>query len=247
MVVRNPFLTVLKELEEAFRRLEPQVPPPVRRAHRDGFVLRYNEQSPQQALLLKFARQISGLHAIDLLLASGFVQEQCVIQRTLDDIEEDILFLTLGLSTGDWTEHHKKYLEYFWMEDPRDGSSTRGSIPRDKIRAFINRASGLDDPSSANANGRAIYKAYSGYVHAAAENAIDMCVGEPPRYLLSGMRESPLFQDHADDAWNYFYRGQVSATVMAKAFGDDALWAERYASLKGFEAAFSSRIFPANV
>lgn len=242
--MKNPFLAVLKELEDAFRRLEPQVPAPIKRAYKDGFVLRYEEQSVQQALLLKFARQISGLHTIDLLLGAGFLQEQCVIQRTLDDIEEDILFLTLGLSTGDWTEHHKKYLEYFWMEEPKDGTSTRGLVPRDKIRAFVNRSSGLEDPSSANANGRIIYKMYSGYVHVAAENAIDMCVGNPPRYLLSGMRESPLYDDHAADAWNYFYRGLVSATIMAKAFSDDALWAERYASLKGFEQAYSAHIFP---
>jgi hypothetical protein len=241
--MKNPFLSVLAELEATFRQLEGQVPPPIKKPYKDGFLLRYYEQSPQQALLMKFARQISGLHAIDLLLMNGFVQEQCVIQRTLDDIEQDILFLTLGLSTGDWTDHHVRYLNDFWMEEAIVGASNRGMVPRDKIRAYINRSAGTDDPSSANANDRVIYKAYSGYVHVAAASTIDMCVGEPPRYLLSGMQTSPLYGDHIDDAWNYFYRGLVSATVMAKAFEDENLWAERYQSLKGFEQAFEDKIF----
>ena len=171
------------------------------------------------------------------------MQEQAVIQRTLDDIAEDILYITLGLSTGNWTDDHARYLEYFWMDEPIPGSVGRGMVRRDKIRAYNNRLPGLNDPSSADANGRAIYKAYSGYVHAASVNIIDMCIGEPPRYHLAGMRKSPLYEDHVQDAWNYFYRGLVSSVVMAKAFEDSELWAERYSSLKGFEKTFAEKIF----
>ena len=96
--MRKVFLEVLKTLEPAFRRLESQVPPPVKMPYKDGFRLRYIEKTPQQALLQKFARKISGLHAIDLLLLAGLAQEQGVIQRTMDEIDEDILFITLGLS-----------------------------------------------------------------------------------------------------------------------------------------------------
>ena len=118
--MRKIFLDVLAVLERAFRRLESQVPPPIKLPFKDGFQLRYAEKTPQQALLQKFARHISGLRALDLLLLHGLAQEQGVIQRTLDDIEEDIFFITLGLTTGNWTENHTKYLEYFWMEE--DGS-----------------------------------------------------------------------------------------------------------------------------
>lgn len=230
-------------MDAAFRRLESQVPPPERVKYKDGFILRYREKSPQQALLQKFARQVSGLHVLSLLLRHGFVQEQGVIQRTLDDIAEDILFITLGLSTKNWTEHHTKYLEYFWMEEPTAGSPARGMVKRDKIRAYNNRLPGLDDPSTADANGRLIYKTYSGYVHAASVNIIDMCVGDPPRYYLAGMCRSPLYEDHVQDAWNYFYRGLVSSLIMAKAFDDSELWHERYRSVKGFEEAFSEKLF----
>lgn len=237
------FQQVLTELEAAFRALESQVPPPVRRSYKDGFVLRYAERSNKQALLQKFARQISGLYALRLLLDHGFAQEQGVLQRMLDEIAEDIVYLALAMSIGPWTSNHTKYLDYFWSEDRGSSSNTLGMVQRKSIRAYVNRQGGLPDPSSADANGRRIYQAYSGYVHAKSENIMDMCVGEPPLYCLSGTKQSPLHGDHADDAWNYFYRGLVSAVWIAKAFEDSALQSVRYSSVKAFERAFSSQIF----
>jgi hypothetical protein len=89
--MNDVFNRLMAELEGAFRRLEEQVPPPVKESYKDGFILRYVEQTPQQAMLQKFARLISGLHSIRLLLVNGFLQEMGVIQRTLDDFEEDII------------------------------------------------------------------------------------------------------------------------------------------------------------
>jgi hypothetical protein len=236
--VREIFRQVLSELTSAFRRLEAQVPAPAKVPFRDSFKVRYTEKTPQQALLQKFARQISGLHALDLLLLHGFLQEQGVIQRTLGDLHEDISFIAFALIRGDWTEHHTRYLEDFWSDDPV------GAVRRDKIRAYVNRAGGLPDPSSANANGRDIFRAYSGYVHAASVNTLDMCAGETMTYLLAGMRDSPLYRDHLDDAWNYYYRGLVSSVFIAQAFGDEEIRSERYISLKSFERQFADRLFP---
>jgi len=243
--MRRVFLGVLDALEQAFRRLEAQVPPPTKIAHKAGFRLRYREETPQQALLQKFARQISGLHAIDALLLRGLAQEQGVIQRTLDEIDEDILFISLGLTTGKWTENHRKYLEYFWMEEEGAGVTKRGMIARDKIRAYVNRAFGQSDPSSADSIGRTLFQAYSGYVHANSVAIIDMCQGEPPRYFLSGIHGTPMHQDHVRDAWNYFYRGLISSAVVPKAFGDDELGTQQFAIVRSFESQFASKIFPA--
>jgi hypothetical protein len=236
--MREIFQQVLSELTSAFRRLEAQVPAPAKLPYKDGFIVRYVDKTPLQALLQKFARQISGLHALDLLLLNGFLQEQGVIQRTLDDIDEDILFVALALISGDWTDHHTRYLEDFWSEDPI------GAVKRDKIKAYVNRTGGLPDTSSANATGRDLFRAYSGYVHAASVNVVDMCAGEPMTYHLAGMRDSPLYRDHLDDAWNYFYRGLTSSVFVAQAFGYEELRVERYNSLKGFERQFAERLFP---
>jgi hypothetical protein len=39
------------------------------------------------------------------------------------------------------------------------------------------------------------------------------------------------------------YRGLVASTLMARLFGDEALWNTRYRSLKGFEKAHRDMIF----
>lgn len=232
----EPFQRVMAQLEQTFRRLEPQVPPPVLQDEGAGFVLRYQEKTVQQALLQKFARQISGLYALDLLLQYGFCQEQGVIQRTLMDIDEDIMFLAIGMKT-DWTKRHDEYLEYFWMEE-----QGAGMVPRDKIRAFVHNAG--DDPSTGTAVSRRLFKAYSGYIHANSVAIVDMCAGEPIRYHLRGMIGSPLYADHVGDAWSYFYHGLASAQVMASAFEDAELWLERRDARRAFEAAHADRLFP---
>lgn len=229
----EPFRNVLTELDETFRRLEAQVPPPVEEAK--GF--RYQEKTPQQALLQKLARYISGLRAAHLLLEHGHCQELGVIQRTLDEIEEDIMFLTYGLA-GAWTDRHDKYLAHFWLEEP--GPS---AVPRDKIRAFVHGA--LNDPSTANEVGRTIFRTYSAYVHATSVAVVDMCAGEPPRYRLEGMLGHPLYADHQEDIWNNFYRGLVSAVFVAKSFNDDPLLEERLNSMRAFQAEHAAKLMPA--
>jgi hypothetical protein len=236
------FDRVMAELEEAFRRLEEQVPPPVKKDYKDGFILQYVEQTPQQAMLQKFARLISGLHSLRLLLVSGFLQEMGVIQRTLDDFEEDILFITLAVVNDDMTERHRQYLEYHWIAEKEETRENRGQVPRKHIRAYVAKHSG-DDPSSMIAAGRKVYKGYSGFVHGSSDSIIDMCTTDPPRYLLGGMLESPLYSDHQDDIWNYMYRGLVASTYIARLFGDEALWNKRYRSLKDFEKAFRDMVF----
>lgn len=231
------FETVLAELEGAFRRLEAQVPPPVEVPHEGGVVLRYHERLAQQALLQKLARYISGLRAAHLLLDHGYCQELGVIQRTLDEIEEDIMFVTLGL-TDELTDLHKSYLDHFWMEEP--GPST---VRRDKIRAFVN--GGVDNPSSANAAGRTVFKTYSAYVHATSISIIDMWAGDPPCYQLAGMHQSPLYADHVEDIWNSFFGGLISAVYVAKAFDDEPLMVERIAVMKAFREAHADKLMPA--
>src|SRR5438105_8925524 len=90
-------------LDKAFNRLESMVPPPQRVPHGDGFVFRYKEQTIFQAMVQKLARVVSGLHAARLLVENGFLQEQAVIQRTLDEFHEDILFLAYSVINKEHT------------------------------------------------------------------------------------------------------------------------------------------------
>jgi hypothetical protein len=220
----------LTVLENAFRRLEAQVPPPRPKPIKDGFVLRYHERTIEQALVQKLARYISSLSAAQVLLDHGFVQEQAVLQRTLDEIGDDIFFLAIAITNDEVTELHERYLDAFWAEefeepdDPIGTLAARAMVQRSKIRAYISRIVGSkENPSRDLAVLKTISKVYSGYVHAASPHIMDLCGGDPPVFHLNGMLGTPRIEDHEYDIWNYYYRGIVNACVVGKAFGDASL------------------------
>jgi hypothetical protein len=235
------FAPTIQVLEKAFRLLEARVPPPVRKPWKDGFVFRYAECTIQQAIVQKLARTISGLHAIRALFDQGLFQEQGMVQRALDEIHEDIAFLSLAEIRGEITERHKQYLEYFYAEefdDPADllGShNSRRMVSREKIRAYNHRELG-EDTARANIAGKIIAKAYSGFVHAASPQIMDMHGGTPPRFDVSGEFRSFRSREHADDALNYFLRSVFSMAFAAKAFGDEELCSRMRAYAKTIES-----------
>jgi hypothetical protein len=217
-------------LENAFRRLEQQIPPP-RDIHIDGeLALRHTEQLIEQALIQKLARYISSLAATQLLLDHGFLQEQGVLQRTLDEIGEDIMFLVVAITNDTVTELHQRYLAAFWAEEfndrskPVESRNDREMVPRNKIRAYVARVlQPTLNPSRNLAVSKTISKVYSGFVHGASPHLMEMCDGEPPRFHVRGMRGMPRVSDYQFDIWNYYYRGLVNATAVAKALGDASL------------------------
>jgi hypothetical protein len=241
--VRKLFHQALTVMENAFRRLEGQVPPPQMQPFRDSFVLRYREKTIQQALIQKLVRVISGLRAVDILLLHGHVQEQGVLHRTLDELNEDIMFLAAALTNDTVTDLHERYLDAFWAEEfdvPDDpvASTQKRDIPqRKKIRAYITRVLGEGlNPSRQNDVTETISKTYSGFVHAASPHIMDLCAGDPPKFHLSGMLGTIRIRESVDDAWNYFYRGLFSVMMVAKAYGDGALLEAVQEYKKGFEA-----------
>ena len=247
--MRNVCLSELAFLETVFRELERRTPPPTEHIINGRIALRYEERSAHQAILLKFARQISGLHAIDVLLLKGLVQEQGVIQRTLDEFAEDILFLAAGVITENWSDLHVQFCSYFWEEEfdhaeAMKSRQRRGSVSRSKIRAYNHRAFAVSDPSTADRAGESIHKAYSGYVHGAAGHILDMCGGDPLRFFLSGMRGTYRQREHAEDAVTYFYRGLMSANFASKAFGNEALASATRRRVREFEKAHGEHVLP---
>jgi hypothetical protein len=242
--MRRLFHQALTVMENAFRRLEEQVPPPAEMKWQDSFVFRYKEEMIEQALLQKLVRSISGLHAVDILLVHGLLQEQAVLHRTLDEIHEDILFLAAAITNDYVTDRHKQYLKAFYAEEfsdpnnPLARNEKPNMVPRKKIRAYVNRVLSKDPNSSRLSDvGETISSVYSGFVHASSPQIMDACSGDPPRFHLSGMLGTPRMTEHVDDAWNYYYRGLMSLTVVAKAFGDKHLVDTLYEYIAKFEAA----------
>jgi len=229
-------------MANAFRTLEVQVPAPVATKHGHAFVFRYKEQLIEQAILQKLAKAISGLSASQVLLANGYVQEQATLNRAIDELGEDVFFLAAALTNDTLTPLHERFLASFWAEeyaDPGDVVGThkaRDIVPRKKIRAYTMRVLGEGvEPTRANTTGNVLHKMYSGFVHGASPQIMELCAGSPPRFMLFGMMGTPRIREHFDDSWNYHYRTLTAVTVAAKAFGDGGLVNTMYEYLDQFE------------
>ena len=129
----------------------------------------------------------------------GFVQEQAALQRILDEINEDITFLAYGVINGDVTSLHQSYLDAFFEEEfdaytALDSTQKRAPIHRRKIHAYLSRMDSGIDSSTAIEVSRTVSKIYSGYVHAASPQIMDMYGGSPPRFHVRGMLGTPRHQ-----------------------------------------------------
>ena len=201
---------------------------------------RHVEKTIYQAIVQKLARMVSTLEATRLLANHGFVQEQASLQRILDELHEDVWFLALGIIYG-IKPLHQRFLDTFFEEEfdadtAFASSQKRRMIPRQKIRAYLaNTEVSPMDPSRGKEVFRTIDKFYSGYVHAASTQIMDMYGGEPPRFHMRGMKGTKNHEAYKEHLWNYFYRGTCALVVAAKAFGDEELTKKIYSLLSEFE------------
>jgi hypothetical protein len=109
-------------------------------------------------------------------------------------------------------------------------------VSRKKIRAYIDRmASGPKGSSKHLDAARTVSKTFSGYVHAASPQIMDMYGGNPPRFHVQGMLGTERHLEHSADLWNYFYRGILAFAIAAKAFGDDKM----FTSIREFSDKFA--------
>ena len=219
--------TVLDTLDEAFVRLERQVPAPRPIMLGTVHCFRFSQKTIKQAVVLKLTRTVSGLRAARILLEHGFVQEQAAIERIQGEIWEDVLFLVIALWRKKVDPLHKRYLDAFYQEEVNgagnliESDQKRSMVPRKKIQAYIaDFQSEALNPSDGTKLLRTITKAYSGFVHAAYPQIMEMYGGTPPRFWLSGMLGTPKIAEYGEDLWNYYYRGLLSFRQAASAFGD---------------------------
>lgn len=231
--MEKEYRDALSSMEASLLDLSRRVPAPAAVPFGDDLAYRYQEQSIHQAIVQKLARITSTLHAARILLECGFLQEQGALQRMLDELNEDAMFLAFAVIQSDITELHRRYLDAFYAEEfdvpgkPLESTQKRAYPPRDKIRGYLANIPGMESEQSRQvAAGRSISKAYSGYIHGASPQIMEMYWGSPPRFHVAGMRGTPLFDAHREDLQNYFYRGLASFAMAAKAFGDAALFAK---------------------
>jgi hypothetical protein len=237
-------------MQHTVHSLAARVPQPQKVPFKTSFVFRYVEKLPEQALVQKLARVVTSLQAATVLMKHGLVQEQGALQRVIHEIHEDITFLAYGLIFKDLTPLHKQYLDGFYEEefdtdDPIASTQKRPTVRRSKIQAYIANKEGSDlDPSRAIALSKTLTKTYSGFVHAASPQIMDMYGGNPPHFHVEGMLGTRRQIEYRMDLWNYYYRSILAFGMVAKAFGDQDLFNSIHGFTINFEEAANKTFSP---
>lgn len=227
--MHEDFELMLDLMDRTFRDFEDAMPSkPVFVKMAFGTAFRFREKDIYQAIIQKLARAQSAVRAAYVLLNNGFVQEQAILHRVIDETNEDIHFLVYAVTNGTVTDLHKRFLEAFWEEEIDesgtmiDSKQKRLMIPREKIRAYLANIEGAAlDPCRGVKLSRTLSKAYSGFVHGASPHIMEMYGGNSPHFHTNGMLETPRMEEYTDDLWNYMYRTFLSHIVVAKALGSE--------------------------
>jgi hypothetical protein len=209
---------------------------------RDSFAYRYDEKSLAQAALQKLARVTSGLRSAHILLEHGLLQEQAALCRMIDEFQDDVLFLSFGILDGNVSDRHQQYLDAFYSSSDDENLSPRSflegkhEVPRRKIRSYIaNHKLFPHEPSGAVSASKMISNVFSGYVHGASLNIMEMYHPNPPRFLTNGMMGRRLQEEHRIDFHNFVYRGVIAFCFAARAIGDRAMSQRAYEFLVDWE------------
>lgn len=229
------YVEISQVLEEAFRQIEALVAPPILYTRGAYPCFRYKDQSVEAAVIQKCARLISSLNASLILFRTGYFQELGAMIRILNEINEDILFLCQAIRTGEKTELHKKYLNAFYQEEFDNPDSAflstqnRPTVPRKKIHAAISRIPEQElNPSDNQELHRTLSQGYSGFVHGASTHIMDMYGGNPPRFHVSGMLNTPRTPEFIAGLWECFYGGLLTIMMISLSFKQDNMLRQLY-------------------
>ena len=225
----------LVHMDRTLALLLHMVPQPVQRrlniGDKETVAYRFKECTIQQAIVQKLVRIISGLRAAGILVEHGFVQEQASLQRMLDEFNEDVMFLSLAIIYNDISELHERYLAAFYEEEfdantAMSSTQKRPMIPRRKIRYYLDSKISDDKLGGGPEAARTVSKMYSGYLHGASDQIMDIYFGNPPKFHTNGILGTSRHGEYRNDFWNYMYRGLLSFGVALKAFGREAEFEE---------------------
>lgn len=161
----------------------------------------YKSLTVKHVCLLKGVGIVSGLNALLVLFQAGYVTEMGVLIRTIGDCINDIYFLLERFP--DKTPEVEKYIANFLSEDIGDLTIVQDQekkIHRTKARKiYASRARLLSEHINFPVGREMVYKiysVYSGYVHAAYPNIMEMYGGRPPhKFHLRGMKGTSRIKD----------------------------------------------------
>ncbi len=112
----------------------------------------------------------------------------------------------------------------------------RNLVSRRKIRAFIANKSGTENPHREISVADTIGSMYSGCVHGAAQHILVCYGGNPQRFHLAGLRDTPLMGEHTEDAWNYVFRTLHAMAIAFAALGHEPMFEHMRKQVQAFQA-----------
>jgi len=220
------FQKCLGDLSVLISQIGSHFPPPEFVSVSGQQQFRYSENTVYHVAFLKAIRMVSGLNASLTLLSCGYYQEIMVVLRTVDDFSSDILFILENAEQDTISDAQKKFMEDFFQEEfvnpnnPLENTKRRSTVPKRKIWASVARQIGqYANPSDAQKILQVTNDAFSGYVHGAYPQIMELCGGKPPRFHMNGVLASPRIEACFEQISFYLHRTIMAAGILTKSLG----------------------------
>jgi hypothetical protein len=222
--------SVLQRLQREYDEMAPTLGAPAPRRvftkQAEGFWFRYPSQSDTLLCFLKGVKLVSTLNAALLLLRAGYVQECGALFRIAADCYSDILFCLVPRDGDKLSRDQERFFEEFFQEEfddpayPLGSNQKRDNVPRKTVFAsFGNLVRDQLNPSDAQSTLLTLHKAFSGYVHGAYPHIMELYGGDPPRFHMSGMTNTPRQVETLTQFLTELYRAIMASELVARKVG----------------------------
>ena len=223
-------VSVLERLEQCYHRmarfLGSPVPQRVTTKRAEGFWFRYPFQSDTLLCFLKGVKLVSTLNAALVLLRAGYVQECGALFRIASDCYSDILFILVPRDGDRPSPGQERYFDEFFQEEfedpafPLGANQKRDNVSRKTIFASFGKlVKDQLNPSDAQSALLTIHKAFSGYVHGAYPHIMELYGGDPARFHMSGMANTPRQTETLTQFVTELYRAIMATELVARKLG----------------------------
>jgi hypothetical protein len=197
----NALQEELEPLERLVRLLAASLDPPKLISTERGPWFRYDAPDVRHFCLLKAARALSDFNASIELARKGYLQEICVLIRTLIECARHIEYVLEPYSSEEHREGAQRYLKEFFADnersptpDPRKFQVQQGKIHDalgkllDQIAEQLREVDGRRPAAQLYKN---TYRMMSNYIHARYPECMDLYGGRPGQFHVRGMSGTP--------------------------------------------------------
>ena len=224
---------VVVELTSAVEALAPKFPGPVPVLAGGQAALRHLPEHQDDLMLsyLKCVRSASALNAALVLLEHGYTFEVGTLCRGVDESTDDVFFMAMPRgSDGSASNDQRRHLEEFYEEEfdrmanPMAAAPGRDRVSRPRIHAAIGRTPDFPtNPNDWQALAQTLSRAFSGFVHGSYVHIMELFGGNPARFHLRGMLNTPRIPAAAHMLASTTYRALMAVVIVARRCGTEEL------------------------